>query len=74
MAMSPRFGSAKGVHESAMMDPGAAREVGIAVLRSPDGVEQTRISLLQGKPGQVVGTPRLQIDISQASLHEDVYA
>ena len=57
-----------------MIEPGEAREVGIAVLRSPDGVEQTRISLLQAKTGQVGRTPRMQIDISQASLREDVYA
>tara|TARA_Y100000588_G_scaffold324040_1_gene356935 strand:- start:1564 stop:3132 length:1569 start_codon:yes stop_codon:yes gene_type:complete len=64
----------KALEIQAVIDPGEAREVGIAVLRSPDGVEQTRISLLQAKPGQVGGTPRLQIDISQASLREDVYA
>ena len=58
----------KALEIQAVIDPGEAREVGIAVLRSPDGVEQTRISLLQAKTGQVGGTPRLKIDISKACL------
>ena len=35
----------KAVEIRAVIDPGAAREVGLYVLRSPDGAERTRISL-----------------------------
>ena len=55
----------------AVIDPGDAREVGISILRSPDGAEQTRISLFRtGKTR--LGVDSLQIDISAASLRSDV--
>jgi len=50
----------------AFIDPGAAREVGLYVLRSPDGTERTRISLFRKLEGQRFGGA-LQIDEAPAA-------
>lgn len=63
----------KAIEIEAVMDPGAAREVGLCVLRSPDGAEQTRISLFQNTHRRS-GSSSLQIDVSVASLRSDVLA
>ena len=57
----------------AVMDLGAAREVGLCVLRSPDGAEQTRISLFR-EDDIKFRTSALQIDVATASLRSDVFA
>jgi len=57
----------------AVIDPSVAREMGLCVLRSPDGQEQTRISLFQ-RAHRVTGTSALQIDVSTSSLRGDVFA
>jgi len=55
------------------IDPQEAREVGLYVLCSPDGVEQTRISFYRhATPKRDQST--LQIDVSEASLRSDVHA
>lgn len=55
------------------IDACTAREVGLCVFRSPDGAEQTRISLYH-KGGSRRQFSSLQIDISAASLRSDVFA
>ena len=47
------------------IDPGAATEVGVKVLCSPDGSEQTVISCLPGEP-------KLQVDFRCSSLADDL--
>jgi beta-fructofuranosidase len=61
----------KAMELEAVIDPGAAREVGLCVLRSPDSAELTRLSLFRNhrKPG----TNSLQIDVSAASLRGDAF-
>ncbi len=55
----------------ATIEPGNAHEVGLRVLRSPDGEEQTRISFFpNGHPR--FGTPLLQIDGTQSSIRTDL--
>ena len=57
-----------------VIDPMKAREVGIKVLRSPNGEEETTITLFNGGliPWEP-GSPRqLAIDVSRASLDPDV--
>ncbi|MFN0125568.1 MAG: glycoside hydrolase family 32 protein [Verrucomicrobiales bacterium] len=58
----------------AVIDPMAAREVGLRVLQSPDGEEQTTISLsMQAWAYPWTSKKRgLMIDVSQASLSPDV--
>lgn len=63
----------KAIEIEAVIDPGAAREVGFYVFRSPDGAERTRISLFPND-NRRFGTGSLQIDISEASLRSDVFA
>ena len=62
-------GSAIEIH--AVIDPNAAREVGLNVLRSPDATELTRISFFH-RANARWGTPQLQIDGSQSSTGADV--
>ena len=62
----------KAIEIEAVIDPGGAREVGLCVLRSPDGAEQTRISLIKGMDDRV-NSSALNIDISAASLRADVF-
>ena len=62
----------KSIEIEAEIDPGQAREVGLCVLRSPDGTEETRISLLSGRPDRPRNST-LSIDVSAASLRGDVY-
>ena len=50
-----------------------AREVGLYVLRSPDGAERTRISLYP-QDNRRFDTSSLQIDGAEASLRGDVFA
>ncbi len=58
----------------AVIDPKAAREVGLRVLQSPNGEEQTTISLsMHGYAWPWKSNKRhLMIDVSQASLSPDV--
>jgi beta-fructofuranosidase len=63
----------KAIEIRAEIDPGAAREVGLCVLRSPDGAEQTRISLYPQNHRRF-GRSSLQIDVSASSLRADVFA
>ena len=63
----------KALEIDAVLDLGSAREVGLIVLRSPDGSEQTRVSLYR-RYSDRRGLDGLQIDVSAASLREDVYA
>jgi len=63
----------KAIEIEAVIDVGAAREVGLCVLRSPDGAEHTRISFFRGTADRP-GASALQIDVSAASLREDVHA
>ena len=63
----------KAIEIEMVIDPGTAREVGLYVLRSPDGAERTRISLFP-KDNRRFGIGSLQIDISEASLRTDVFA
>ena len=63
----------KTIEIEAVIEPGAAREVGLYVLRSPDSSEQTRISLFP-KNHRKFDTSSLQIDVSTASLRSDVWA
>ncbi len=65
--------SGRAVELRARIEPGAAREVGLYVLRSPDGEEQTRISLYP-LDHRRFGVSSLQIDISESSLRADVWA
>ena len=63
----------KAIEIETVIDPGAAREVGLYVLRSPDGAEKTRISFFPNNhPWFGIGS--LQIDVSVASLRNDACA
>ncbi len=57
----------------ARIDPQAAREVGLYVLRSPDGAERTRVSFYPNEHRRF-DTGTLQIDVSESSLRSDVWA
>ncbi|MFQ6094073.1 MAG: glycoside hydrolase family 32 protein [bacterium] len=63
----------KAMEIEAVIEPGAAREVGLCVLRSLDASEYTRISLYQNDDRRL-DLSSLQIDISSASLRSDVSA
>ena len=63
----------KAVEIEAIVEPGSAREVGLCLLRAPDGSEQTRISLYRNSH-RYRRLCSLQIDVSAASLRDDVYA
>ena len=63
----------KAIEIQASIDPGSAREVGLYVLRSPDGAERTRISLYPNDHRRFE-TSSLQIDVSESSLRDDVWA
>ena len=63
----------KAVEIRAVIDPRAAREVGLYVLRSPDGAERTRVSLFPNDHRRF-DTGSLQIDVSESSLSGDVWA
>ena len=63
----------KAVEIEAVIEPGEAREVGLNVLRSRDGAEQTRISLYP-QAHRSFGISELQIDVSEASLGRDIFA
>ena len=63
----------KAIEIEAVIDPEGAREVGLFVLRSSDGQEQTRVSLFQRYPERP-GNASLQIDVSAASTRSDVFA
>jgi beta-fructofuranosidase len=56
---------------SVKIDPGDAHEIGLNVLRSPDGQETTRISFFpQGHPR--FGSPLMQIDGTSSSIRTDL--
>ena len=63
----------KAIELRASIDPGDAREVGLYVLKSPIGWERTRISLYQNDHRRF-DTSSLQIDVSESSLRDDVWA
>ncbi len=63
----------KAMEIEATIDPGTAREVGLYVLRSPDGRERTRISFYR-QAYRRTDESALQIDVSESSLRGDVYA
>ena len=63
----------KAVEIQAVIEPGDAREVGMYVLRSPDGKERTRVSLYP-QDHRRFDTSSLQIDISEGSQSADVFA
>jgi len=60
----------------AVIDPGEATEVGLRVLRSPDGKEQTTISLFMHAWAWPWGSDKreLMIDVTRASLNPAVAA
>ena len=62
----------KAVEIRATLAPGSAREVGLYVLRSPDGAERTRVSLYPNDHRRF-GTSSLQIDVSESSLAPGVW-
>ena len=63
----------KAIEIEAVIEPGDAHEVGLYVLRSPDGAERTRISLYP-QDNRRFDTSSLQIDGAEASLRSDVFA
>ena len=63
----------KAIELRATIDPGAAREVGLYVLRSPDGTERTRVSLYPNDHRRF-DTSSLQVDVSESSVRDDVWA
>ena len=63
----------KAIELRATIDPSAAREVGLYVLRSPDGAERTRISLYPNDHRRFE-TSSLQIDVSESSVRDDIWA
>ena len=63
----------KAIEIEAVIEPGDAREVGLYVLRSPDGAERTRVSLYP-QDNRRFDMSSLQIDGSEASLNPDVFA
>lgn len=63
----------KAIEISAVIEPRGAREVGLYVLRSPDGAERTRVSFYP-QDNRRFDTGSLQIDISEASTGADVFA
>ncbi len=65
--------SGQAIEIEAVIEPGAAREVGFSVLRSPDGAEQTRISFFAALQDRRANPGWLQIDTSQSSLASDVH-
>ncbi len=65
--------SGQAIEIEAVIEPGAAREVGLTVLRSPDGAEQTRISFFTALHDRRANPGWLQIDTSQSTLAGDVH-
>lgn len=61
-------GKAMEIH--AVIQPGEAREFGLNVFRSPDGQERTTITVYMDSYER--GLRQVGIDVSHASLHEDV--
>ena len=64
----------KAIEINAVIDPGAAREVGLNILRSPDADEQTAVTLYRDVVLWREHECRLGIDTSRASLGLDVEA
>jgi len=64
----------KAIELAATIDLGEAREVGLCVLRSPDGAEKTSVSLLRHTSWRAKDVHSLQIDVSASSLGSDVRA
>ena len=65
----------KAMEIEAVIQPGPAREIGLNILRSPDGVETTTIRLyLQGAHGRSANARTLSIDLSDSSLDPTVRA
>ncbi len=64
----------KAIEIEAVIDPENAREVGLRVLRSPDGKEQTTIRFYADGWGRADAARKLSIDVSESSLAPDVKA
>lgn len=64
----------KSIEIDAVIDPRNAREVGLRVLRSPDGKEQTTIRLYMQGWQRNKNARALSIDVSESSLAPDVQA
>ena len=62
----------KAMEVAATIEPGAAREVGLKVLRSPGGEEETATTLYRDTHGP--GRCSLAIDVSRASTRDDLQA
>ena len=62
----------KSIEIEAEIDLGSAREAGFYVLRSIDGMEKTRVSLLRSNKHPIV-KDSIQIDVSESSNHLEVY-
>lgn len=63
----------------AVIDPHDAREVGLCVFRSPEGTEQTCVTLFRKNIPEIISSRQntissLQIDVSSSSLRSDVLA
>ena len=65
--------SGQAIEIEAVIEPGAARELGLTVLRSPDGAEQTRISFYPAPRDDRHNPGWLQIDASRSSLATDLH-
>ena len=63
----------KAVELRVTINPGESREVGLYVLRSPDGSERTRVSLYPNDHRRFE-TSSLQVDVSESSTRGDVWA
>ena len=60
----------KAIEIDAVFEPGKSREFGLNVLRSPDGVERTTITVYMNM--YEAGRRQIGIDVSHASLRPDV--
>jgi len=65
--------SGQAIEIEAVIEPGGAREVGLTVLRSPDGAERTRISFFAPLHDRRANPGWLQIDTAQSTLADDVH-
>ena len=64
----------KSIEIEAVIDPKNAREVGLRILRSPDGREQTTIRFYMQGWERNINARALSIDVSESSLSPEVQA
>tara|TARA_R110002049_G_scaffold280494_1_gene459820 strand:+ start:90 stop:1619 length:1530 start_codon:yes stop_codon:yes gene_type:complete len=64
----------KSMELEVLIDPKNAREVGLNVLRSPNGEEQTSIRIFMHGDGRAELARHLSIDVSDSSLAPEAYA